>query len=243
MKQDGAKRIRIGSRIVGRRPLIVGVVTSLEALSRVARRKSWPFDVVEVRLDLLKAGADNIRAGIRRIEDRGLPVLLTIRSAREKGGWRKAEAARARLYEELLPEVSAVDVEIRSPIFISLCRKAHEAWRTVVGSYHDFAGTPSLAVLKAMARRARAGGADIVKIATAVKGAGDAEVLLRLLKTRRGTLLCVIGMGTHAADLRVKLACEGACLTYGFVDRSAAPGQLACRELARRLRACGVRPA
>jgi 3-dehydroquinate dehydratase-1 len=237
------KNLRIGSKTVGKHPLIVGVVTSLAAMSRVLRRKIRPFDIIEVRLDLMKTGADKLAPFLRRMETAGTPVLLTIRSRREKGAWRGSEQERNDLYAALMPFVSAVDVEIRSPLFKALCKSAHRAGRVVIGSFHDFEGTPSLKVLKSMARLARAGGADIVKIATAVKKGEDADILFELLKDGGPLPLCVLGMSKKATDLRVRLACGGSCLTYGFVDRSAAPGQMACRHLARRLQACGVRHA
>jgi 3-dehydroquinate dehydratase len=97
------KNLRIGSKTVGKHPLIVGVVTSLAAMSRVLRRKIRPFDIIEVRLDLMKTGADKLAPFLRRMETAGTPVLLTIRSRREKGAWRGSEQERNDLYAALMP--------------------------------------------------------------------------------------------------------------------------------------------
>ena len=48
------------------------------------------------------------------------------------------------------------------------------------------------------------------------------------------------GADWRGAAARVRLARAGSCLTYGYVDRPAAPGQPSCRELARKLRRARV---
>jgi 3-dehydroquinate dehydratase type I len=140
--------------------------------------------------------------------------------------------------------VSAVDIEARSPIFRAVAAAARRGRRLVIGSFHDFKRTPRAAVLGRIVRRARAGGADVVKIATFIRRASDVAVLEGLLRKSRGPL-CAIGMGPRGVRSRVSLACAGSCLVYGYVDRPAAPGQMSCRELGRRLKKeCpGVSPA
>ena len=117
-----------------------------------------------------------------------------------------------------------------------LIRPARKAGTVVIGSHHDFERTPKVSVLKDVVRRGRRAGVDIVKIATFIRRAEDVFVLLELLGEVDGGPLCLIGMGPLGLQTRIRLACDGSCLTYGFVDRPAAPGQWSCGELVARLR-------
>ncbi len=65
----------------------------------------------------------------------------------------------------------------------------------------------------------------------------DVDCLKALLAAPRRQPLCVIGMGENWARLRVDLARLGSCLAYGYLDSSAAPGQISAAELAQALRA------
>ena len=69
-----------------------------------------------------------------------------------------------------------------------------------------------------------------------IHGPADIAVLFSVLNTEGQKPLCLIGMGPLGIPTRVTLACEGSCLTYGYADRSAAPGQTPSSTLVRRLR-------
>lgn len=220
--------------------MIAGSIVSASSLAREARAKRHVYDIAELRLDLIgDAGA--VASAAVKLQRAGTPVMLTIRSRREQGAWQGTEAARRSLYEQHVDRVSAIDVEARSAIFKPLCAFARDAGCTVIASFHDFARTPSLDRLAAVVRKARSDGADIVKIATRVTRKEDVDILFKLLDLRRGTPMCVIGMGALGAATRVSLPCAGSCLTYGSIGRAAAPGQIPCRELAARLAECGCR--
>ncbi len=226
---------RIGKVSLGRKTRIAGAVSTAAALKRIPSLKDRPFDIVELRLDLLGADTPDWMALCGAIEKAGIPVLLTIRSAREGGKWRAPDAQRRRLYQKALPVVSAVDVEIHSTIFKSVCRAAHEKGRTVIGSFHDFKRTPSERVLNGVIRASSAHGADVVKIATYARCEEDVLGLASLLRRHRNVPLSLLGMGPLGKSSRIELARAGSCLTYGFVDKPTAPGQYSCAELRARL--------
>jgi len=233
-------RKRIGKLHLGRTPLIVGCVVTPSMLKRMRNVRGNHFDIAEVRLDLIGdvAGWD---AACRDIELLGKPVLLTVRSAREGGKWFAPEKARRALIEESLGFVSAVDIELDSRILEPVVDASHKTRRTVIASSHDFAGTPSPARLRKIIARARDKGADVVKIATMIRRKTDVAVLESVLSEKSGGPLCLIGMGTKGVASRVSLACAGSCLTYGYLSRSAAPGQISCRQLSAKLVAAGCR--
>ncbi|HOW98849.1 MAG TPA: type I 3-dehydroquinate dehydratase [Kiritimatiellia bacterium] len=224
--------LHIGRLAVGRVPRIVGTAVSAESLDSAARIAKPAFDLLEIRVDCMDS---RWPAGAIRLREAGIPLILTVRSALEGGAWRGAEAERKRVYLSNLAVADAVDVEIRSRALKTVARAARRRGRLVIGSFHDFDGTPSMAVLRRIVWRGRAAGAHVVKIATHVGGEADLERLLDLLAESREPL-CVLGMGPRGAAARVRLARAGSCLTYGYVDRPAAPGQPSCRELAGKLR-------
>lgn len=169
-----------------------------------------------------------------------MPVLLTIRGESEGGAWRGRETERLALYLAGLESASAVDVEIGAHALASLVEAAHRRGVKVVGSFHDFRGTPDVARLDAVEARGRRLGADVVKIAARVRTSGDLARLLALPARAKGPI-CVLGMGALGAVSRVALPCAGSCLAYGSLGKATAPGQLSCREIAKELARWGAR--
>jgi 3-dehydroquinate dehydratase-1 len=78
---------------------------------------------------------------------------------------------------------------------------------------------------------------DVVKVATRVSSLADHDVLVDVLRARRGgePPLALVAMGAMGTSLRSYLPCVGSRLTYGFIDSPAAPGQIAARDLVSRL--------
>ena len=187
---------------------------------------------VEVRLDALLAGRGLKAEDIRQI---GPPVLLTARHPAEGGIGNLSSSRRRVSLEEYLSLARAVDVELRS--FHSMARLLEAATRRRVGkviSFHDFRGTPSLKRLREVFRRSQLAGADIVKIATEVRGARDLAVLLQLQASARAPL-ATMGMGPLGKVSRLVLAAAGSRLNYGHLDKPQVPGQWPALELVRRI--------
>ena len=226
----------------GTGPLIVGCVGSEAQLRRCARRAPADCDLLEVRLDLTGLCNGEWMDLCAAIRKRGMPVLLTIRDESEGGRWNGRAAERSALYFEGLESVSAVDVEIGARGLAPLVAAARRRGVKVVGSFHDFGGTPDLARLGRVEARGRRLGVDVVKIAAMVKTSGDLARLLALPARATGPI-CVLGMGKRGAVSRVALPCAGSCLAYGSLGKATAPGQLTCRELAKELARWGARKA
>lgn len=221
-------------------PRIVGCVGSELLLRRCAKKLPPNCDLLEVRLDLTGLCGGRWMELCANIQRQGMSVLLTIRHEREGGEWRGREAERLALYLTGLKSVAAVDVEIGAHALELLAPTAQRRGIRVVGSFHDFKGTPDLARLHAVETRGRRMGADVVKIATQVKTSADLARLFALPAQAKGPI-SVMGMGALGGVSRVALPCAGSCLVYGALEKATAPGQLTCRELARELSHWGAR--
>ena len=219
---------------LGKRPLIVGVLTSFGDVTRVLKMPERPFDLVEWRLDLTGQRSGMWVERCFDLEQTGLHVLLTIRSSAEGGQWLDEDEECFKLYRRGLDVVSMVDVEINSRLLPRVIAAAHALGKPVIGSFHDFSRTPPRTVLDEVVHLGWRTGADIVKLATKLQKPEDLVLLQAILRT--GTPqrpLCVIGMG--AAEARLELARAGSCLVYGFLGKSTALGQMACNDLAKQL--------
>jgi len=204
---------------IGKQPRVVAVLTSLESLARFAALKVKPCHMAEIRLDHIGAQADWL-PHCRALEAGGTPVILTLRAAYEGGKWSGREEDRLKVLEQALPEVSAVDVELRSGLGAKLKGQGPQ----VIVSHHDFSGTAAIGVLKQRASEAFQQG-DVAKISTMINSAEDVRVLEQLLSQKHPGPLCVIGMGQLGVQTRTEFPRRGSCLTYGYFESPAAPGQ------------------
>ncbi len=220
-----------GEVVIGLNPRAVGVLSSLPEKPFAAR--DIPSDLIEMRLDQLDA-FDGWLASCRSIEEVGVPVLLTIRSQSEGGKWSGTESERLKLYEEGLAHLTMVDVEFKSRIAREVAATSKRLCRACILSYHNFERTPELAAVKEIITEAQ-DLASIVKVSAMARTAADIETLQSLLKEKWKVPLCVIAMGPLGTPTRVSFAAMGACLTYGYLDRPSAPGQLSAAELVRQL--------
>jgi len=218
-----------------RAPLIVGTVSTLPGLKRLLRARRIPCHVVEVRFDLIGAknfsGVLRLLPKLRKKRKPRLPILGTFRSHREGGRTRISDAARSAHIEAFYPLVDMVDIEASS---VALLRKfLARAEIPVIVSRHDFKRTPSLASLRKFVRSVVRRPETIAKIACELRTPKDMELLRRLLLASPPGRVAAVGMGRMGPLSRFWLPYQGSVLTYGFLDRSAAPGQVSAEELAK----------
>jgi 3-dehydroquinate dehydratase-1 len=223
------------ARLAGGAPLVAVSFGDDDAEGDAARARALGVDLAELRIDWYR-GTDP--AAVRRttaaFRAAGLATLATIRSRAEGGHWAGDERARGALFEAVLPEVDAVDVELSSAgIRPGVIAAARAADRPVIVSFHDFERTPDEAALRATVEAARAAGADVVKISTMAHGAADLRVLAGLLL--RYDSMIVIGMGADGAGSRVLFPLLGSRVTYSSIGGRPAPGQLPFAETVRLL--------
>lgn len=229
------KTFHLGRLLVGPAPRVVGTISAASTLASRAGVTADACDVVELRLDRMAERPIGWLEEAAAIEREGFPVLVTVRLKAEGGGWGGADQARAPLLSEALGALAAIDVEFRSRLVSELCGLASERGKCAIVSYHNFDRTPDLGELTDIVRRIAEFEAALPKIATMVKGPNDLATLEQLLAADFGRPICVIGMGDSGAETRTRFPQIGSCLTYGYLDVSAAPGQSACADLVREL--------
>jgi 3-dehydroquinate dehydratase-1 len=213
---------RFGPLWLGREPKVVGTI-SLPATLR--QPGPFPCDIVEIRLDL--AGHDALRPLTQ-------PVIATLRLASEGGRWTHPDEARLPIFTAVLPQVTAVDIEYRSPLLQQISALACRHQKPLIISYHDFEKTPHLRELQQVIRTAANYG-TVVKIATLTKTEEDVATLRALFDEQCSCSVCILGMGPLGPRTRYEFPRLGSCLTYGYIDQPIAPGQVAAAELMNQL--------
>ncbi len=121
-----------------------------------------------------------------------------------------------------------IDIELRSALDLqALIRKAQSRRIGVIGSFHDFNGTPSDDVLRGAADLALQFNLDAVKIATTLRGPGDLARLIQFLESMKRLPVSIMGMGGLGRASRLVLARCGSVLNYGASRRVQRPGTMA----------------
>ena len=226
--------MRFGNITLGTGPRVVGTVSEPATLGQLAAGTERDCDIVEVRLDLIGAGTPRWMEQARAIEARGLPVIVTIRLKDEGGQWNQPDHLRLPLFETALRQLTAADIELRSPLVEKVSALAYQRRRPLIVSHHDFNRTPSGDELRNIVMKAAEYG-TVVKIAAFTRTEDDLAALRTLFQRQCPASLCVLGMGPLGAQTRVEFPKLGSVLTYGYLDAPVAPGQVSARELMQEL--------
>lgn len=235
----------------GRTKIVVPVAerTSREILARAEEAALSPADAVEWRADHFDgvqdaaALADALRTLRGALGD--LPLLFTLRTAREGGAFAGPEEAYVRLCRQALRSGAIDLIDLEPSAFAGeqslrrLIGEAHGSRVAVVGSFHDFRSTPDRALLLERLRAARAAGADIAKLAVMPRSRQDVLTLLNASAQAAAELDCpvvTISMGQLGVVSRIACRLSGSAMTFAALgSRGSAPGQLEAGELRRML--------
>ena len=223
---------RFGNLVLGLAPKVVGTVSQAGTLEKLAAGSERQCDIVEIRLDLIDT--DHWLDHAKAIEAQGVPVIATLRLAGEGGQWTQPDAERLPVFETALANLTAADIEFRSPLLEKVSAFAASHQKALIISYHDFEQTPPVAELRQVIRKAANYG-TVVKIATLTQTEADLAALRELFTEQCSASVCLLGMGALGPASRTTLPRLGSCLTYGYLDAPIAPGQAAAAELLRQL--------
>ena len=194
------------------------------------------LDVAELRIDRYRdRSTDHVVAETRRYA--ALPTIATIRTREQGGEWDGSDDDRVALFEAVLPEVAAVDVELSSVGSLApVIAAARAADRTVIVSDHDFERMPAAAELESIVRRAQDSGAHIVKIAAMARSGDDVRTMAAFTLEHAGVGLITIAMGEHGMASRVFFPALGSALTFAFGASEPVSGQLTFADTMAELR-------
>ncbi len=220
-------------------PWVAGVIVGELRQATIRRALKAGAQVLELRIDTFTRRSP--RELIRRLEGlkavkgaRPIPIIITARSKAEGGLYAIDDKKRLEIFKTLMPFADYVDIELSSgAILKDVVRSAKKARTKVIVSYHNFTSTPGTARLKAVIRKGRRAGADIVKLATTARRRADIKTLAGVLL--EDPKLIVIAMGALGASTRVFFPVLGSLMTYGSVTKATAPGQLTVKEIKKRL--------
>jgi 3-dehydroquinate dehydratase-1 len=216
--------VRIGGHELER-----SIVASIgkNPLDSAKKAKKLGADILEVRIDLLDMDAHTALSEIKKLN---LPVIITNRMKQEGGVWERSEAERIRILLSLLPLADAVDIELCAPERDAVVKKARREEKIVIISTHDFRNTPEPDVMAGIFKESFEAGADVAKLAVMPHTLLDVLHLLEVT-LRSGGKVCTIAMGDTGRHSRVVAPIYGSVMTYGYVDKPTAPGQLRVDEL------------
>ena len=190
-------------------------------------------EMAEIRLDLCDMGEEEIEVLFGSSD---IPLVATCHD-------KDLKAAEAKLKKAIEAGAAFVDIDLNAPAPVSkrLSRLAYDKGTTIIRSYHDYTGTPSLEVLEDIYEKAKRFGADIVKIITTGSYGRDwavLESLYKKLSTRgsEGDLIAFL-MSPEGSESRIACLKWGAPFTYAALDGYAptAPGQLFTSEMHQRI--------
>ena len=230
------KRVKIGNLELGKIPAVIGTVAGdinlpVEEVNKV--------DMLELRIDTFKSQDIAYIAGVvTSLKDvYGKPLLATVRAKDEGGAVYIADEKRYSIYKEVIPLVDAIDVELGSAELLKrvlpLCKGNS---RLLIASYHNHDGTPDDVFLDGLISEGKGYGADIVKIAVTANSKEDLSRLISFTIKNRDKGIITISQGSIGTISRIVAPILGSLITYGYIDKPSASGQLSAFDIAEYLR-------
>lgn len=202
----------------------MAVIASQADLRAAVTIRQLP-DFFELRLDSLSPIAAADEKKIARLR---APLIITARDPREGGVGNLSAQNRRDLLLRFLSRAKYIDMELQAARqFKSLLTQAKKRKVALILSYHNFKATPSSRSLCAKAKRAKAMGADVFKVATRTDTpAALAQLVGFVMKNRSALPVSAMGIGKLGAFSRLLLARCGSILNYASLAQANVEGQL-----------------
>jgi 3-dehydroquinate dehydratase-1 len=214
-------------------PKVVASVTSLEEAKEAL---ALGTDIIEARVDLASGSPGVFVENVYKL---GLPVIVTIRPVWEGGIFKGSDANRAGLFKNLIQFADYIDVELRAKNIDDIVALTEGSDTMSIVSYHDFEKTPSEKEMMDIISSCHQKG-DIAKLAVLPGSLAETLALFEVtLKAKRP--VCTIAMGDIGKHSRIMAPVYGSLLTYGYVRKPVAPGQMRVDEIVKGLHLIGLR--
>lgn len=229
----GGGSVRICVPVVARRE------EELEAALSALKKSREDYDLVEFRADYYPLpDPGSVRRVIGRVKEASgdAPLLFTYRTAEEGGAGHISD----REYRDMNLTAASfgadlVDVQLQwadsdMPGRRELIGELQKKGAAVIGSYHDFQGTPPAEEMVRKLARMQILGFDITKIAVMPKDREDVlELMFASVSMREGWAdrpYVTMAMGDIGRISRAAGSFTGSCITFGSLTESSAPGQI-----------------
>lgn len=223
---------------------IAAIINNREtAVKDALLAKKQGADILELRLDLLGLDPERTIKLIRSLKRKiKLPLIATIRLKSEGGKFPdKMDKSRLDIFKQLIPHVDYIDIELTSKIAAETAKLANKNSRKVIVSYHNFDRTPASAELKNIILKSLKLRPFIIKVASNIIDADDFLKLALLLLDHSGKAnISIIPMSKKPDFKAFRLLSSGlgSCLSYAFLGKSIAPGQISLREHSEFIKSC-----
>lgn len=201
------------------------------------------FDIVEIRGDVYDAlNREDHAKNVKRIIDIFKPLnkefIYTYRSTREGGSGAKTtteyQALLTAICESMTIDYIDIELHAGAEIVKSVCQSARQKDIKCLLSYHDFKKTPALDEIVSTIGQMDALGGDLYKVAYYPQDQADVDNVLTAVKESKenfGDKIIGIAMSELGKVTRTAKGETASVLTYGYILRDAAPGQIHVTEL------------
>lgn len=216
---------------LGEIPLIAGVLTDTDVLT-LEGNTLCTGDLIELRVDMFENTSIEYIIKVFKTAKEKIkkPIIATVRDVREGG--HKEISDRLIIYKTIAPLSDVIDIEIGSEdIFEDIKNLCRSDKKILIGSYHNFESTPDDSYLESIVSRGKEMGADIVKIAVAANAREDLLRILTFTSKHKDKGLITMCMGDKGLPSRIISPLFGSLITYGYVRKPSAPGQLSVNEM------------
>ncbi len=215
---------------------VVGTIHSQGAAQAALEIAPGAVDFLELRVDAFTTTPEQLSKLETVATHLTHPLIVTVRHPEEGGANALGPSERRKLFERFLPFATLIDLELRSlEILPEILEAAQARGCGVILSYHDFQSTPSIDLLRRLARQAGEAGGTLLKVATTATTASDLSTLLSFLTETTQLPLSVMGMGVFGKTSRLTLGRAGSRLNYGYLDTLQVSGQWPAELLKQRL--------
>jgi len=221
----------------GNQPCIAVVVTDQEINEDIVKQG---IDVLEIRVDLFQdLDKEHIQENIQQRQKTGIPLILTVRTDSQEGAEPHngiSEDFKCQIFENCISLIDAVDIELTSPILSKVIALARKHQKTIIISSHNFNTTPQKDVLESILTQAKEKKADIIKIAAMAHSLDDVRMLAAFTIRHRDEEIITMSLGEKGAISRLAFPAMGTLLTYSYIGKPSAPGQIPLKTLQEHLK-------
>ena len=222
---------------LGERPLIALPLDDINFDKNLNLAKEKNIDIIEVRVDQFSSlETDYVVEHFKKAKDKGFYTIATVRSEKE-GGKNISDDKRIEIFEAVATYADILDIELTSEeINSKVIQIAKSEGILSLVSYHDFDKTPTEIEIQKIITQAYNLEANIIKYAFKANSIEDVGRVLSMTHRNRDKNLVAISMGELGKVSRVTGFFFGSLITYTFIGKSFAPGQIEADKLIEELK-------